>query len=98
MERADLIPAEEFCSKYDVEFSFIHSLQEYGLIEMITMEEKGFIPVSQLTEVEKLSRLHYDLEINVAGIEAISHLLQRIREMQDHLNALKNRLMLYENL
>jgi len=96
METKDLIPAEEFCNNYNVEVSFIHLLNENGLIEMITLEEKRFIPVGQLVELEKLLRLHYELDINLEGIEAIGHLLNRLRSLQEDLATLKSRLQIYE--
>jgi chaperone modulatory protein CbpM len=52
---------------------------------------------SQLTEVEKFVRLHYDLDINVEGIEAIGHLLEKLEAIQARNRQLQNRLGLYEN-
>ena len=96
METKNLISTDEFCALYNVEYSFVSSLQESGLIEITTLEERGFIPTSQLLELEKYVRLHDELDINLEGIEAINHLLQRIRTMQDEIASLKNRLRLYE--
>jgi chaperone modulatory protein CbpM len=36
-------------------------------------------------------RLHNELEINVAGIEAITHLLERVEQMQEEMRRLRNR-------
>ncbi|HXL58219.1 MAG TPA: chaperone modulator CbpM [Chitinophagaceae bacterium] len=96
MENEYLIPADEFCTHYNVEFSFINTLQEYGLIEMISIEENYFIDVNQLQRLEQYTRLHYDLDINVEGIEVIEHLLNRVRNLQDEIISLQNRLRLYE--
>jgi chaperone modulatory protein CbpM len=41
--------------------------------------------------------LHHDLEINIAGIEAITHLLERVEQMQENVRGLRNRLRLYED-
>jgi hypothetical protein len=41
--------------------------------------------------------LHYDLDINIEGIEAISHLLDRVDNLQRELITLKNRLG-FENI
>ncbi|WP_157998133.1 chaperone modulator CbpM [Aquimarina agarivorans] len=38
-----------------------------------------------------------DLNINVAGIETVMHLLQRIENMQQEIQQLKNELNLYKN-
>ena len=92
----NLIPADAFCASHNIEISFIRSLQETGLIEIMTVEEKGYIQTSQLQELEKIIRLYYELDINLEGIETINHLLQRINHLQDEITALKNRLRLYE--
>jgi hypothetical protein len=91
-----LIAVDEFCANHEIEISFIRSLQQTGLIEVITIKETVFIDVDQLQKLEKFIRLYYELDINLAGIETISHLLQRIVVMQDEIVALRNRLSLYE--
>jgi len=88
--------ADQFCEVYKVEASFINSLQEFGLIEVSVLEEKRFIDVRRIRELEKLIRLHYDLDINIPGIEAILHLLQRVNDLQGEISVLKNRLRRYE--
>ena len=55
-----------------------------------------FIPASQLTTLEKLVRLYYEMDINLEGIEAITFLLQKVEDMQHEITGLKNRLRLYE--
>ena len=92
----NLILADEFCANHNIEVSFIRSLQENGLIEIMTIEEKGYIQSGQLQELEKIVHLYYELDINLEGIETINHLLQRINHMQDEITALRNRLRLYE--
>ncbi len=45
----------------------------------------------------RIIRLYYELDINLEGIEAIIHLLQRIdTHQQEEIIALRNRLRLYE--
>ena len=51
----------------------------------------------KLSEIEKLVRLHYDLDINLEGIEAITYLLNRVKNMQAEIILLKNRLSIYED-
>ena len=87
-----LVPADDFCAAYEIEYSFLTSLQEYGLVQIELVEERNFIPASQLTQLEKYIRMHYDLDINIAGIEAISHLLERIEALQNELKMLRNRI------
>jgi hypothetical protein len=96
MEKADLIAADDFCIHHEVSWSFITALHEAGLIEITTIEERPFLPADYLSEVEKLVRLHTDLNINPEGVEAIAHMLQRMKEMQQELHVLRQRLKLYE--
>jgi hypothetical protein len=93
----DFIPVSDFCTKQNIEISFIYSLQETGLIEITTIEETGYIHTNQLQALERFIHLYYEMDINLEGIETISHLLQRINYMQDEITALKNRLRLYES-
>lgn len=96
MPKEHLISAIEFCTNHDIEISFFSSLHEYGLIEIITIEESEYFAESQLQQLEKIVRFYYDLGINIEGIETITHLLNRMNEMQDEITGLKNRLRLYE--
>jgi len=91
-----LIAVNEFCSNRNIEISFISSLQQNGLIEITAINETGFIDSGQLQQIEKIIRLYYDLDINLEGIETITHLLQKITSLQDEIIVLKNRLRLYE--
>ena len=96
MEMQEFIPIDIFCRQHGIKISFISSLQEFGLIEVMKVEEAECIPLSQLVEAEKMVRLHGDLEINLEGIDVISHLLQKVKDMQTEIQILKNRLLLYE--
>ena len=97
MQREYLIAVEEFCACHDIEISFVNSLQQTGLIETTTIEGGWFIDAGQLQQLEKYIRFYYELDINLEGIESITHLLQRVNTMQEEITALKNRLRLYES-
>lgn len=96
METEDLIPLQEIITHHKVEVTFIDSLHEYGLIKITTVKETRYVYKEQISELEKMIRWHYDLDINLEGIEAISHLLQRVNSLQEELNAMRNRLRVYE--
>jgi hypothetical protein len=97
MRKEHLISAIEFCTNHEIEISFISSLHETGLIEIVRIEETEYIDVSQLVQLEKIVRFYYDLGINLEGIETINHLLDRMNGMQSEIIALRNRLRLYES-
>ena len=96
MQTKNYIAVNEFCSNHNIEVSFISSLQETGLIEIAFVEEAAYIDAEQLLQVEKCIHFYYDLDINLEGIETITHMLQRMTAMQDEITLLRNRLSLYE--
>ena len=96
MQTEYLIAIDEFCTKHNIEVSFINSLQQTGLIEIIIIEEVGFIQIEQIQQLEKFIRFYYELDINLEGIETISHLLQRVTDLQEEITELRNKLNLYE--
>ena len=96
MNHEEMISAIVFCNYHKVELSFIDSLSEAGLIETTIIKETVFIPENQLRDLEKLMRFHYEMDINLEGLETINHLLQQIDNMQQEMVQLRNRLRLYE--
>ncbi|MES2589447.1 MAG: chaperone modulator CbpM [Bacteroidota bacterium] len=97
MNLEKLIAINELCKLYNVEISFFHSLNESGLIEILTLDEVHYLHQDKIYDVEKIIRIHLDLEINVEGIDVIINLLKKIDELQDELDSVKNRLSIYEH-
>ncbi len=96
MQTEHFISTDDFCTYHNIEFSFIRNLEDFGLIEVKTIEDKPCIHEDQLVKLERILRLHNELEINVEGIDTITHLLQKINSMQEEMTQLKNKLKLYE--
>ena len=96
MQTEYLIAVDEFCTIHNIDTSFISSLKQTGLIEVATIKEAGFIDAGQLQQLEKFIRFYYEMDINLEGIETITHLLQRISNLQDEITMLRNTLRLYE--
>ncbi len=97
MNAGNIISCQEFCSFHKIESSFLINLQEYGLIEIQSVEGEDYIDNDILDDVERMLRLHYELEINMPGIEAIGHMLKRVDELQNKMQILENRLREYED-
>jgi hypothetical protein len=96
MQNEDMIAASEFCVHHKIELTFIESLRDYGLIETVVIDEKLFLPVTQLQRLEKFYRLHFELDINLEGIETIGHLLDKMNTLQEEIRQLTSRLKAYE--
>jgi hypothetical protein len=92
MSQINLIAATEICTHHGVEYTFIDSLSEAGLIKVKIVKKNAYIPEPELQRLEKMIRMHQDLEINIAGIEAIVHLLERVELMQEQMRILRNRM------
>ncbi|MFD0941081.1 chaperone modulator CbpM [Pedobacter boryungensis] len=89
IDKAQRISVEDCCVYYSIETTFVQQLNEQGLIELSRSGKKAFISYEQLPDLERYMRLHYDLEINMAGIETIKHLLNRMQELQQKLKSLQ---------
>jgi hypothetical protein len=93
----NLIPIPLLCAHYEVEMSFFTNLNEMGLLEIKTIETSQYIDSDAVYEIEKMVRMHQELDVNIEGIDIVFNLLQKIDMLQNELTALKNRLRLYES-
>ena len=96
METTEMIILDEFCANHHVEVSFVRSLEEHGLIETIIVNETLCIQENELPKLERIIRLHQELNINSEGIDAIINLLKRIENMQNEIIELRNKLNFHE--
>lgn len=92
----EFIPVDTFCHYHSIDVSFINRLHEFNIIEVVHVNDSDQLRVRQLTEIERLIRLHNELDINEEGLHAVSHLLQKLKNMQHEIDILKKRLHLYE--
>lgn len=96
METQELIIIDVVCQEYQIEINLINDLESFGLIETIVHNENKYLDKNQLVYVEKIIRLHNELNINKEGIEIILDLLEKEKQLLSEINYLKNRLGLYE--
>ncbi len=92
----DLVSLAAFCQGHGIEISLIHTFHESGLVEVIREGDSLFVRVESVPRLEKIVRLHLDLDINLEGVEAISHLLERVESLQREIMTLRNRLGMYD--
>lgn len=96
MATRHLITLTDFCGYHQIDHAFIMSLHEAGLVKVTTVDQQTFIPQTELQKLERMIRLHHELEINIAGIEAISHLLERVELLNENIRMMRNKLQFYE--
>ena len=97
MIKKHLVSTHTLCSQYNIEISFVDALNKMGLIQIEIIEQNQFIHQDQIGDLEKMIRLYKELNVNLEGIDVVFNLLEKERELRDELNALKNRLRLYED-
>ncbi|HRG32111.1 MAG: chaperone modulator CbpM [Saprospiraceae bacterium] len=96
MENNQLVLIDQVCVHYEVELNFIDSLEEYGLIQLVVMDNTKYLSPDDLQYVEKMIRLKYELGINMEGIDVINNLLHQIDNLQNELVLAKKKLSIYE--
>lgn len=96
MKTKYLVPVSDFCTHHEIEISFINSLQNNGLISIECIDNSKFIQADQVVKLEQYVHFYYDLDINIEGIETVSHLLNQIELLQQRIQLLQNQLLLYD--
>ncbi|MEL1241809.1 chaperone modulator CbpM [Flavobacterium flavipallidum] len=97
MNTDNFIPIKTLCQHYKVEISFFNTLDENGLIEIQFVDNIQYVHKESIYEIEKIVRMHKDLDVNIEGIDVVLNLLQKIDALQTELLRVRNRLLLYEN-
>ncbi|RYD98516.1 MAG: MerR family transcriptional regulator [Sphingobacteriales bacterium] len=77
------ISRKECVALYNIEIHFFDALVESGLIAVMEEQNELYLDFEDLNNLENYVNLHYDLEINIPGIEVISRLLKTVRELQE---------------
>lgn len=73
------ISCEDYLKMHPVEAGFLESLEEAGLLFLETEDNVKYIFHDDLPRVQRLSHWHYELDVNVAGLEVIEDLLQKMQ-------------------
>lgn len=93
----ELIALNKLCTYYQLEISFFDDLESVGLIKIEVYEEQKCIHQDKIGDLEKMIRLHRELNINLEGIDIVFNLIEKELKLQEEINFLKNRLRLYED-
>lgn len=96
MNKENLILIEHFCLHHGIDPAFIVALKEFDMIEILVLEEKQYFSAAQLAKIEKIIRLHHELEINLEGIDIIMNLLDQLDDYKSQLTNARNKLDFFE--
>ncbi len=96
MKKNNLILVESLCRHYEVELSVFWSLNDMGLIQIETINEAPFIAEATLSDLDKIVRLHTELNLNWEAIDVVFNLLHQVDELQLALKSVRQKLDRYQ--
>ncbi len=96
MAQRKYILVSHYCKSTQIEDAFVRKLHEFELISCEVEKNELLIAEKDISEIERMFRLHHDLGINFEGLDAIKQMLKRLQKMEKEVNLLKTRLNLYE--
>ena len=88
----DRISREELVKMYNVEISFFNDLVESELLKVYTENEISYLMYDDLPIFERFTNLHYDLDINLPGLEVIHNMLQKMEDLNSRNRELMRKL------
>ena len=89
------IKITEYCANEKIETSFIFGLEQEGIVQIERRDEAEYLNESDLPELEMFTRWHYDLGVNLEGIDAMRHMVERMKSMQQEIRSLQHKLDFY---
>lgn len=96
MRTENVISVSDFCVFHNVEYTFVDYLADAGLVKVTAVNQTNYIPIDEIQKLERLVRLHNELDINEPGVATINNLLQKLDDMQQEVSYLRSKLSLYE--
>ncbi|MGJ5640646.1 chaperone modulator CbpM [Formosa sp. S-31] len=85
------------CVQYNLKPDFLEELHGVGLLQIVDIEQERFIHQEALSDLERIIRIHNELNVNIEGIDVVFNLLKKVNTLQSEVSLLKNRLYFYEN-
>lgn len=80
---SERISREELVKIYDIEITFFDSLEESGLLKTEKIDEVRYLLYDELPAFERFANWHYDLEVNLPGMEIIHDLLEKMEVLRE---------------
>ncbi|MDN5481629.1 MAG: chaperone modulator CbpM, partial [Chryseobacterium sp.] len=89
---SERISREELVKIYNIEITFFDELVDGGLLNVETENEIHYLLYEDLPVFERFTNWHYDLEINLPGLEVINDMLQKMEDLKRRNRDLMNKL------
>lgn len=89
---SERISREELVKIYNIEITFFDELVDGGLLTVETENEIHYLLYEDLPVFERFTNWHYDLEINLPGLEVINDMLRKMEDLKQKNRDLMNKL------
>lgn len=89
---SERISREELVRIYNIEITFFDDLVDYGLLTVHIEDDIHYLMYEDLPDLEKFANWHYDLEINLPGLEVIHNMLKKLEALKRRNRELMNKL------
>ena len=89
---SERISREDLVKIYNIEITFFDSLEESGLLKTEIQDDVKYVLYEELPAFERFANWHYDLDVNLPGVEVIHHLLQKMERLREENRKLINQL------
>jgi len=89
---SERISREELVKIYNIEITFFDELVDSGLLNIQTDDEIRYLMYEDLPRFERFANWHYDLEINLPGLEVIHDMLSKMEDLKQRNRELMNKL------
>lgn len=89
---SERISREELVKIYNIEITFFDELVSSGLLNIQTENEIRYLMYEDLPNFERFANWHYDLEINLPGLEVIHEMLQKMNDLRQRNRELMTKL------
>jgi len=86
------ISREELVKIYNIEITFFDELVDSGLLNIQTDDEILYLMYEDLPVFERFANWHYDLEINLPGLEVIHDMLRKMEDLKQRNRELMHKL------
>ncbi len=80
---SERISREELVKIYNIEINFFDELESCGLLKTENENQIKYLLYEELPVFERFVNWHYDLEVNIPGLEVIHHLLKQIEDLRE---------------
>lgn len=91
------ISLEEIIRLYKIDYTFLDQLIDSELLHPQTENSIRYIIYEEFPHLERFANWHYDLDVNLPGIEIIHKLLNQMEELRNENRRLLQNVLKYED-